>query len=90
MLIRFLFTEKSESFSFCMIFHLLFFQYLFNFQAVHDAIVSKSTEMGMIKQLNVKLQETMLWKKTNFSIVNDDLRKLESKWDKVSELLDQR
>ena len=53
-------------------------------------MVSKSGQLGMIKQLNIKLQEAAVWKKTNFSIVNDDLKKLQANWESQSILIDEK
>ena len=53
-------------------------------------MVSKSGQIGMIRQLNVKMQEATVWKKTNFSVINEELKKLESKWEMVSNLIDER
>ena len=53
-------------------------------------MVSKSGQLGMIKQLNIKLQEAAVWKKTNFSIVNDDLKKLQTNWESQSMLIDEK
>ena len=44
----------------------------------------------MIKQLNVKLQEAAVWKKTNFSVVNDEIKKLQRTWESVSILIDEK
>ena len=44
----------------------------------------------MIRQLNVKLQEAVVSKVTDFSVVNKDIKKLEKKWESVSKLIDER
>ena len=63
---------------------------IFQLQHIQKDLVSQSGQLGMIRQLNVKLQEAVVSKVTDFSVVNKDIKKLEKKWESVSKLIDER